>query len=220
MNKLLNNPPYLLLAIDIPDLISTGKFLAGLRIPPSPQLLLRIGSLLIKNEGIRNVIPVIRKIFPQIYLITELKALEVSKRNVEFTIKTGVDAIVLSSLTPVSILNDLMKLCSQYGIDVWIDFFGTDINKFNQKIKVLEIKPDVIIIRGIDKELSGTRSPWGNITVLKNGINILVAAEGEMSLDNIRTAKNSGAEIFTVGKEIYKSKHPQSKLDDLLETIS
>ena len=69
MNKLLQNPPYLQLAIDIPDLISVGKFLSGLRSPPSSKLLLKIGTPLIKNEGIRNIVPIIRNIFPQIYLV-------------------------------------------------------------------------------------------------------------------------------------------------------
>ncbi len=218
MNEFLQNPPYLQLAIDIPDLISVGKFLAGLKSPPSTQLLLEIGSPLLKNEGIRNIVPVIRKIFPQIYLIADLKTLEFDQLEVELSVKTGVDAVVVSGLAPFHIVQRFIETCKQRGVDAWVDSFGADPDRFNQKISELKTNPKVIIVhRG--NELNGKQSPLINISLVK-GLKTLIAASGILNLDDIRIMKDFGTNIFIVGREIYQADDPQSKIDDFLNAIS
>ncbi|MFX0084463.1 MAG: orotidine 5'-phosphate decarboxylase / HUMPS family protein [Candidatus Hodarchaeota archaeon] len=218
MNELLQNPPYLQLTIDIPNLISVGKFLAGLKNPPSTQLLLEIGSPLLKNEGIRNIVPVIRKIFPQIYLIADLKTLKFDQLEVELSVKTGVDAIVVSGLAPFPIVERFIESCNQRGVDAWVDSFGTDIDRFNQKISKLKINPKVIIIhRG--NELNRRKSPWINISLVKS-LKTLIAASVILNFEDIQITKDFGTDIFIVGREIFEAENPQSKIDDFLSAIS
>jgi bifunctional enzyme Fae/Hps len=221
MSELLNQPPYLQLAIDIPDLMTAGKLLAGLRNPPSPQLLLEIGTPLIKNEGIRNIVPVIRKIFPEIYLIADLKTLDVGKIEVDFSAKTGVDAAVVSGLAPIPTIKSFIDSCEETGIDAWIDSLGTKSDEFNKTIFALEKKPEVIIIhRGIDEELSGVESPWVRIENFKENSKILFAVAGGLSYNNIKRAKQAGANIFIIGRAIYQAKDPQSSIDSFFDSIN
>ncbi len=221
MSDLLNRPPYLQLAIDIPNLITVGKFLAGLKNPPSTQLLLEIGTPLIKNEGIRNIVPVIRKIFPEIYLIADLKTLDVGQLEVEFSAKTGVDAVVVSGLAPFPTIKSFIEACRKIGIDAWIDSLGTGQDEFNKLILALDQKPDVIIVhRGIDEELSGVKSPWVRIEKLKSDPEILFAAAGGLTQDNIKGAKQAGADIFIIGRAIYQAKNPQTCIDNFITSIN
>jgi 3-keto-L-gulonate-6-phosphate decarboxylase len=55
---------------------------------------------------------------------------------------------------------------------------------------------------------------------MKKETKALIAVSGGLNLDNIRIAKDSGADIFIIGKKIYKAKNPQSKIDDFLIAIS
>ena len=221
MNDLLTSPPYLQLAIDIPNLVTVGKMLAGLKNPPSSQFLIEIGTPLIKNEGIRNIVPVIRKIFPEIYLIADLKTLDVGRLEVEFSAKTGVDATVVSGLAPLPTIKSFIDACRKIGIDAWIDSLGTGQDEFNKLILALDQKPDVIIVhRGIDEELSGVKSPWVRIEKLKNDSEVLFAAAGGLTQDNIKLAKQAGADIFIIGRAIYQAKNPQVSIDSFINSIN
>lgn len=213
LSKLLRNPPYLQLAIDIPNLMQVGKLLARIDNHHSPHLLLEMGTPLIKNEGIKNVIPIIRDRFPEIYLISDLKTLDVGKLEVEFSVKSGSDACVVSGLAPRATIKEFIQACNDFGVDAWIDTLGTDIDDFIEKIERIEVKPEVIIVhRGIDEELSGVKSSWENISRLEKKAS-LIAAAGGLTLENLEQALYHGAKILIIGRAIYQSETPQSMIE-------
>ncbi len=219
MNNLLTNPPYLQLAIDLPDLMQVGKLLAKINSNHSRKLLLEMGTPLIKNEGIKNVVPVIRNRFPEIYLISDLKTLDVGRLEVEFSVKSGVDACVVSGLAPQATIKDFVKACKEFGVDSWVDSLGTNIDNFMNKLKTSGIRPDVVIIhRGIDEELSGVQSPWENIKKLQ-GYAHLIAVAGGLTLNNVNQALLNGANILIIGRAIYQAENPQDKINEFLAKI-
>ncbi len=216
----LNNPPYLQLAVDIPNLPVVHILLSKIVNIKSPRLLLELGTPLIKNEGLRNLVPVFRKYFPDQYLIADLKTLDVGELEVELAQKTGVNACVVSSLAPIPTINNFIKTCDDLGLDAWMDSLGGDFKSLKPKIKSLNQDPDVIIVhRGIDEEIAGTQSSWNTITKFKSFSKALIAIAGGLSLENMSVAKIHGADIFIIGRAIYQSENPQSTINQFLSTI-
>lgn len=220
LDPYLNNPPYLQLAIDIPNLPVVRNFLSKIVNIKSPRLLLELGTPLIKNEGLRNLVPVFRQYFPDQYLIADLKTLDVGEIEVKIAEKTGVNACVVSGLAPKPTIKGFIKACRDFGLDAWIDSLGSDYENLKSKIKTLEQGPDVIIVhRGIDEEIAGAQSSWNTITKFKSFSKALIAVAGGLSLENISDAKNHGVDIFIIGRAIYQSTNPQSTINQFLSTI-
>lgn len=220
IKKNLNKPPYLQLAIDILDLSTVHNFLSRLE-PPSQNLLFEIGTPLIKNEGLKNLVPVFRDYIPDSYLIADLKTLDVGRFEVDLGARTGVDACVVSGLAPLPTIREFIKHCKEFSIDAWMDTLGTDLQQLNSKILHLNPLPDVIIVhRGIDEELSGAKSPWENITHLKSLKRCMFAAAGGITLENLKDVEKHDVDIFIVGRAVYQSENPQETINQFLSVIS
>jgi len=213
-SRILNNPPYIQLAIDIPDLQQVEQLFEKLQTVISPQLLLEIGTPLLKNEGLVTTVPMFRRFSSSSYIIADLKTLDVGKLEVNLCHQIGADACVVSGLAPLATIKSFLSECAALGINSWLDTLGTDFSDLKEKLQVLESFPDVIVVhRGIDEELSGISSPWKMIQKIKSIRPSLVAAAGGINLSNIQEPYKHGADIFIVGRAIYQSKNPREALE-------
>lgn len=216
----LNNPPYLQLAIDIPDLPVVRDFLSKIMNIKSPHLLLELGTPLIKNTGLINLSPVFREFFPNQYLIADLKTLDVGELEVEIAHKAGVNACVVSGLAPISTIRGFIRACNNFSLDSWIDSLGVDFEILASKLTDLVQNPDVIIVhRGIDEEIAGTQPTWNNISNFKSLSSALIAVAGGLSLENISIAKQQDADIFIIGRAIYQSENPEKTINQFLSIL-
>ncbi|MHA1513205.1 MAG: orotidine 5'-phosphate decarboxylase / HUMPS family protein [Candidatus Hodarchaeales archaeon] len=218
--RTLNNPPYIQLAIDIPDQKQVKEVFEQISSIISPQLLLEIGTPLLKNEGLVTTVPMFRQFSSNSYIIADLKTLDVGKLEVNLCHQIGADACVVSGLAPPATIKSFISECATLGIDSWLDTLGTDLTVLTEKIKTLEAFPDVIVVhRGIDEELSGKSSPWGMIQKIKSITPGLVASAGGINLSNIQEPRKFGADIFIVGRAIYQSKNPRKELEAFYSII-
>jgi 3-keto-L-gulonate-6-phosphate decarboxylase len=64
------------------------------------------------------------------------------------------------------------------------------------------------------------KSPWVRIEKLKNNSEVLFAAAGGLTQDNIKLAKQAGADIFIIGRAIYQAKNPQASIDSFINSIN
>jgi len=219
--KTLNNPPYIQLAIDIPDQKKVKQVFEQISSAISSQLLLEIGTPLLKNEGLINMVPMFRQFSSDSYIIADLKTLDVGKLEVNLCHNIGADACVVSGLAPIATIKSFISECSDLGIDSWLDTLGTDFSDIEEKIRVLEAFPDVIVVhRGIDEELSGISSPWGMIQKIKSITPGLVASAGGINLSNLQEPNKYGADIFIVGRAIYQAKNPGEELEKFYSAIT
>jgi bifunctional enzyme Fae/Hps len=218
--RTLNNPPYIQLAIDIPDQKQVKEVFEQISSIISPQLLLEIGTPLLKNEGLVTTVPMFRQFSSNSYIIADLKTLDVGRLEVNLCHQIGADACVVSGLAPLATIKSFISECATLGIDSWFDTLGTDFTVLTEKIKTLEAFPDVIVVhRGIDEELSGKSSPWDMIQKIKSITPGLVASAGGINLSNIQEPRKFGADIFIVGRAIYQSKNPRKELEAFYSII-
>ena len=122
----LDKPPYVQLAIDIPNQEQVKRVLESISHSISSKLLLEIGTPLLKNEGLLNIVPIFRSFSSNSYIIADLKTLDVGKLEVKICYQAGVNACVVSGLAPFATIENFINECSLLGIDSWLDTLGTN----------------------------------------------------------------------------------------------
>jgi bifunctional enzyme Fae/Hps len=214
------NPPYIQVALDVGSLSSAEKIVKSL--PRSERIIIEIGTPYIKKYGIKETISKMREITPGGYLIADIKTLDVGRAEVKDVANATANAAVVSGMAPEATIVDFIKACNKRGIHAWIDSLNTNQADFIKMLEELPEKPKVVILhRGIDQEVaqkeggktkqgtSASRSVWGDIKKIKKITGGLVAVAGGLKPGKpIAQAQKAGADIFIVGRYIYRSPEP------------
>lgn len=217
----LNSPPYIQLAVDIPSILEVENLFTKIVDAPPNRFLFEIGTPLLKNEGLKVTSSIFRKKFPTNYIIADLKTLDVGKLEVKLAHKAKVNACVVSGLAPIATINSFIEECIELKIDSWVDTLGMNYNILNAKFKLFSTFPDVLVIhRGIDEEVSGKGSSWEIIEKVKESTSSLIATAGGLTLENIKTPRKMGSDIFIIGRAIYQSENPQQQLNSFFSAIT
>ncbi|MHA1226411.1 MAG: orotidine 5'-phosphate decarboxylase / HUMPS family protein [Candidatus Hodarchaeales archaeon] len=218
----LSDPPYLQIAIDLPDLLLVESLLN--KISQNKRLILEIGTPLLKNEGLKHTANVFRKTFPKNYVVADLKTLDVGSLEVKLAKENNADGCVVSGLAPIATVKEFAKACGNEDIDMWIDSLGTSRQRFLNLLQSIDDPIEVVIIhRGIDEEISNSKRDdglsWNDISIIKRITNCKVAVAGGITPDNVNEALNLGADIIIVGRFIYSANNPQESINTLLKNF-
>lgn len=213
------DPPYLQVAIDIPDIEFVKKVLKQL--PQSDHLILEAGTPLIKKYGL-NVIGQMREARPNAFIVADLKTLDTGNLEARMVADATADAVVISGLAPISTIEKAIKEAKKTGIYAYIDMLN--VADPVKVLKELSVKPDVIELhRAIDAEDSA--HAWGSIPELKKiHPKLLVAVAGgigklEEGAARVTDATAAGADIMVVGRAITKAKDVRSVAEIFLEEM-
>jgi bifunctional enzyme Fae/Hps len=213
------DPPYLQVAIDIPDIEFVKKVLKQL--PQSDHLIIEAGTPLIKRYGL-SVVEQIRDARPNAFIVADLKTLDTGNLEARMVADATADAIVISGLAPLSTMEKAIKEAKKTGIYAYIDMLN--VSDPVKVLKELSIRPDIIELhRAIDAEDSA--HAWGSIPDLKNvHPKLLVAVAGgigklEEGAASVRDARSAGADIMVVGRAITKAKDVRLAAEMFLEEL-
>jgi len=212
-------PPYLQIALDITS-INRIKEMIRNEIPKSDRLILEAGTPLIKKYGVR-VLRELREVAPDLFIIADLKTLDVGKVEVDLAYEETADAVVCSGLATVDTLNKFIYEAKRLGIYAIVDLMN--VTNVIEKIKSLGDIPDVLIFhRGIDTETSGGKSRWDLIKEVKQEFSdkkFLVAVAGGIRPENTKDALEKGADIVIVGRYITQARDVEKSVREFLKTI-
>jgi bifunctional enzyme Fae/Hps len=222
-------PPYLQIALDIPDLQRTLKIIEA--VPTSDRIILEAGTPLIKKYG-TNVIKELRAVAKDIFIVADLKTLDVGKVEVDIAYDQTADAVVASGLAANVTLDAFIYEAKRLGIYAMLDMMNVD--DPIKKLSSLKDLPDIVILhRSIDVERAGGEGSW-NVKELKDafkGKRVLVAVAGGITPDKVPAAMKQGVDILIVGRYITQSKDversvrefivklPESEVDLLREHV-
>jgi bifunctional enzyme Fae/Hps len=222
-------PPYLQIALDIPDLQRTLKIIEA--VPTSDRIILEAGTPLIKKYG-TNVMKELRAVAKDIFIVADLKTLDVGKVEVDIAYDQTADAVVASALAATVTLDAFIYEAKRLGIYAMLDMMNVDDPM--KKLSSLKDLPDIVILhRSIDVERAGGEGAW-NVKELKDafkGKKILVAVAGGITPDKVPMALKQGVDILIVGRYITQSKDveravrefivklPESEVDLLREHV-
>ena len=212
-------PPYLQVAIDLPDLESVEKLFRSFSYPISPTLTMEIGSPLLKNEKLSESVQLFKQFFPNAYLIADLKTLTGGHVEAEIAAKAGVDAASVSALAPLPEINDFFHTCRKNETDSWLDTLETPHNKIWAALQLNESPTGVIIRSDPRDSLDQQRVTWMLMTQIKQNkltSGLITAAAGDLNLETVPEVRRFGADVVIVGKSIYKADNPQKAITQFL----
>ena len=208
-------PPYLQIALDIPSLEKTKSIIQEL--PESDRIILEVGTPLLKKYGVK-VIRDLREVAKDVFIIADLKTLDVGKVEVDLAFEETADAVVVSGLAAKETLDGFIYEAKKLGIYAVADMMNVEDPV--KKLKTLKEVPDIVILhRGIDTE-TGRTLGLERIQELKQafaGLKFLVAVAGGIIPETAREALEKGTDIVVVGRYVTQSKDAKRAVREFLE---
>lgn len=209
-------PPYLQISLDAPELERSKKIIAEL--PGSDRIIIEVGTPLIKRYGTR-VINELREVAKDMFVVADLKTLDVGKVEVDLAYDETADAVVAAGLAPVETLDSFVHEARRYGIYSVIDLLNVEDPV--KKLGSLKEFPDIIVMhRGIDQETGRTHG-FEAIKVMKQKFKdkkFLVAVAGGIVPETAKEALEKGADILIVGRYVTQSRDIEHAVRDFLES--
>jgi len=208
-------PPYLQIALDIPDLRRNKKIIASL--PKSDRIILEMGTPLIKRYGTK-VISEMREDARDLFFVADLKTVDVGKVEVDLAYDETADAVVAVGLAPVETLNAFIHEAKRLGIYAVVDLLN--MQDPIRKLRMLKEFPDIVILhRGIDQE-TGRTLGLELIEELRQAFKdrkFLIAVAGGIVPETAKEALQKGADILIVGRFVTQSRDVERAVRELLE---
>jgi bifunctional enzyme Fae/Hps len=208
-------PPYLQISLDIPDLERTKKIIA--QIPKSDRIILEAGTPLIKRYGTK-VINDLKEATKEVFVIADLKTLDVGKVEVDLAYDETADAVVAAGLAPAETLDSFIHEAKRLGIYAVVDMLNVE--DPIKKLKPLKEFPDVVILhRGIDEE-TGRAIGLEQIQEIRQTFKdkrFLIAVAGGIVPETAKESLEKGADIIIVGRYVTQSRDIERAVRDFLE---
>ena len=207
------DPPYLQVALDIPDWDKMKRAIEQL--PRNDHLIIEVGTPLIKRYGL-DIIQRIREIKRDVFIVADLKVLDTGNLEARMVADATADAVVISGLAPLPTIEKAVKEAKKTGIYSIIDMLNVEdpisiLNSLTEKPEVVELH------RAIDAESKDEKHKWSDIPKVKKiDKRILVAVAGGIRIDNAPEALKSGADILVIGRAISNAKDVEGKTRQFL----
>ncbi len=199
----LKKPPYLEVALDIPDWRRVEGIVRAL--PKSDAIIIEAGTPLIKRYGV-EVVQKIHQLRPETVVFADLKTLDTGNLEARMAGDATADVIGFSGLAPVSTQEKFIEECKKVGALSLMDTLN--VPNPVKVLKKLKVTPDIVELhRAIDVE-QAQGSEWRNIGAVRKvcGNNVLVAVAGGIRVDKVEKALKAGADILVVGRAITAAK--------------
>jgi bifunctional enzyme Fae/Hps len=209
--------PYLQIALDNPDIESAKKVISQL--PKSDRILLEAGTPLLKKYGLQ-VIRELREMNQDVFIIADLKTLDVGQVEVDIAFNETADAVVASGLASKATLEKFIYEARRLGIYSAVDMM--DVEDPLAILKGLKDTPDIVILhRGIDEEAGG-KTRWQIIQQVKAELadkKLYIAVAGGINAETAKDAIDKGADILIIGRYITQSKDVERATRELLTIV-
>jgi len=215
------NPPYLQVALDLLSLDETINIIKQL--PIRERLILEVGTPLVKGYGVK-VIEEIRKIRRDVFIIADLKTMDVGRIEVKEAAEATADGICILGVASNATIERAIFEARKHGIYSILDMM--EVEDIERKLDSLRIKPDVVLLhRSVDVEREAAErgekvvTAWGDIRGIKKKYNVLVAVAGGITPQTAYEAIKQGADIIVVGRFIIRSKDPRRAAEQFLDLM-
>jgi len=211
-------PPYLQIALDIPNFERTKEIVS--QIPESDRIILEVGTPLLKRYGVK-VIRDLRETIRDVFIIADLKTLDVGKVEVDLAFEETADAVVASGLAASEMLDGFIYEAKRLGIYAVVDMM--EVADPVQKLRSLKQLPDIVILhRSVDVERAGTGAlhRMQLIQELRKAFaheRLLIAVAGGITPETAAEALKNGADIVIAGRYITQSRDVRHAVRDFLE---
>ena len=193
--------PILQVALDFIDLPRALK-LAGEALQGGADWI-EAGTPLIKSSGL-DAVRELRKRFPKVTLVADMKIMDVGRIEVESAAKAGADVVVVLGLASDSTIRECIEAGKHYGAKIMVDLLEVDA-LWERAKEVERMGADYIGVHAsIDEQMEGKASFQG-VRAITGKIGIPIAVAGGVNSENAHEAVEAGANIVIVGGAITKN---------------
>lgn len=197
------DPPYLQIALDVPDIDEVLSIIK--QIPESDHVIYEIGTPLLKKYG-SDVVLKMREIKPNTFIVLDMKTLDVGNLEARIAANATANAVVISGLAPIQTIVKGIKEAEKTGMWSYVDMLNVDdpVSKLEKIIKA-GVKPNVVELhRAIDIEQS--EPPWKLAREIKEKFKVMVAVAGGIRPEDVPEILSHNVDIIIIGRAITKAK--------------
>jgi len=193
--------PILQVALDFIDLPRALK-LAGEAMEGGADWI-EAGTPLIKSSGL-DAVRELRKRFPKVTLVADMKTMDVGRIEVETAAKAGADVVIVLGLACDSTIRECIEAGNHYGAEIMVDLL--EVEALLERAKEVErMGANYIGLHtSIDEQMEGKIS-FAGVRTIAGKIGIPIAVAGGVNSENAHEAVEAGASIIIVGGAIIKS---------------
>ena len=193
--------PILQVALDFIDLPRALK-LAGEALEGGADWI-EAGTPLIKSSGL-DAVRELRKKFPGVTLVADMKTMDVGRIEVESATKAGADVVVVLGLASDSTVRECIEAGRHYGAKIMVDLLEVE-SLLKRAREVERMGADYIGVHtSVDEQMEGKVS-FAGVRTIVDKIGIPIAVAGGVNSENAHEAVEAGASIIIVGGAIIKS---------------
>ncbi|GAA0128029.1 bifunctional hexulose-6-phosphate synthase/ribonuclease regulator [Methanococcus maripaludis] len=176
------------------------------------------GTPLIKSEGM-NAIRELRKNFPTLTIVADMKTMDAGSTEVEMAAKAGANVILILGVGPDSMIKDAVKAGKKYGVLVGTDLIATE-DPVKRAVELEEMGVDIINIHvGLDQQVLNVDPVELVKRVSENCKKAKIAAAGGLNSETAVKAYEAGADIIIAGGTLYKSADPEKTARDIVKSL-
>ena len=180
---------------------------------------LEAGTPLIKSEGL-NAVRVLRKKFPKITLVADMKIMDAGRIETEAAAKAGADVVCVLGAARDATIRECVSAGKNYGVKIEADLIGVGNENLKTRARELEaLGVDFIGVHiAIDEQMEG-KNPFADLRKIKNAVNIPIAFAGGINSETAPLGVKAGASIVIVGGAITKARNAKTAARDIKKAI-
>ncbi len=163
------------------------------------------GTPLVKSEGLESV-RALRREFPKLYVIADLKTLDAGRAEFEAAAKAGANCATVCATDSDSTILECIEAGRNYGIDVCVDLLGVKGDAAIELAKKCEEwgAHHVGLHLPIDDQMRGL-DVTGQLREIRPHVRLPIAVAGGINSETAAGIARAGADILIVGGAITKS---------------
>jgi len=168
---------------------------------------LEAGTPLIKSEGIESI-RVLRKSFPHLPIVADLKIMDVGRIEAELAFKAGADMVCVMGVASDSTIEECIRAARNYGGKVVVDLMNVA-SPLQRGREVEKMGADFVEIHiSVDAQMRG-ENPVDFVKEIAGKVNLPLAVAGGINSEIAARVVEAGATILIVGGAICKAKDPE-----------
>lgn len=180
--------------------------------------IIEIGTPMIIEYGVKPI-EIMKKRFPQLEILADLKIMDAGYYEAEEALKVGADYITVLGVTDNLTIQGCVDAAKDYHGKVVVDMICVDNLKERIK-KVEELGVDIVSVHtGVDQQAMG-RTPLDDLKIMKEAVRkAKISVAGGISTDTIEKYKALSPEIIIVGSGITHAKNAKEAAKKIKQAI-
>jgi 3-hexulose-6-phosphate synthase/6-phospho-3-hexuloisomerase len=178
---------------------------------------LEAGTPLIKSEGLQ-AIRELRKLFPNITIVADMKIMDAGRIEVETAAKAGANIVDVLGASSDATVRECIQAGKNYGAKIVVDMISVE-DVVSRAKQVEDFGADFVSVHcAIDEQMEG-KDPFDVLRQVSEALSIPVAVAGGINSETAAKAVEAGAAIVIVGGAITKAMDPEQAARNIRQGI-